>query len=345
MPSYLNSDTKKWYCKFYYTDWQGNRQQKKKSGFKLKRDADDFERKFLEYYACDPHVTFEALCDKYETIMKAEWKPTTYNARKGVIENHFLPYFTGRIISEITPLNIKEWHTAMLKDISKNTLHEYHSNLTAIFNFAIKHYGLTKNPCKEAGNIKRIKGEMLYWTIDEYQKAIQDEKIDDTTRIMLKLMFWTGIRHGELLALTPADLNKDSIRINKNRVWTKGKSVVQYSTKNDSARPVFINKELHDDFQAYIDKLYYLDDNSIIFPYSKVKLQYQIDEIAKRTEVKRIVVHGLRHSHVALLIHMGYNPKAIAERIGDSVETVLEVYSHIYKEDYVEMTNRFSELY
>ena len=47
MPAYYNEDAKKWYCKFYYKDWQGNHKQKKKSGFKLKRDAQEWENNFL----------------------------------------------------------------------------------------------------------------------------------------------------------------------------------------------------------------------------------------------------------------------------------------------------------
>ena len=48
MPAYYNEESKKWYCKFYYKDWQGNRKQKKKSGFERKKDALEWERSFLD---------------------------------------------------------------------------------------------------------------------------------------------------------------------------------------------------------------------------------------------------------------------------------------------------------
>ena len=48
MPSYYDESSKTWYCKFYYTDYTGAKKQKKKRGFKLQREAKEWERAFLE---------------------------------------------------------------------------------------------------------------------------------------------------------------------------------------------------------------------------------------------------------------------------------------------------------
>ena len=56
MPVYKNEDKGTWYCSFYYTDWQGNRKKKKKEGFKLQRDAKEYEKEFIRTHSgtsCD----------------------------------------------------------------------------------------------------------------------------------------------------------------------------------------------------------------------------------------------------------------------------------------------------
>ena len=55
-----------------------------------------------------------------------------------------------------------------------------------------------------------------------------------------------------------------------------------------------------------------------------------MDEAANAAGVKRIRVHDLRHSHAALMIELGYNIVAVAERLGDTVEVAMSTYSHLY---------------
>lgn len=89
MPTYYNEKTKKYYCKFYYTDWQGIRRQKKKEGFTLARDAKAYEQEFLNKTAGDCSMKFAALYDIYITDFKARHKPTTVNQRVYDMENTF----------------------------------------------------------------------------------------------------------------------------------------------------------------------------------------------------------------------------------------------------------------
>lgn len=51
MPVYKNEQRGTWFTTFYYTDWTGTRKKKKKEGFTTKREAQAFEREFLERMA------------------------------------------------------------------------------------------------------------------------------------------------------------------------------------------------------------------------------------------------------------------------------------------------------
>lgn len=103
MPAYYNDESKKWYCKFYYKDWQGNRKQKKKSGFERKKDALEWERSFLEKLAGDPDMTFFSLVELYLADRKQHAKYTTYYTKKNRIEAWILPYFQNKAVNDINP--------------------------------------------------------------------------------------------------------------------------------------------------------------------------------------------------------------------------------------------------
>ena len=68
MPTYKDEKTGTYYAKFYYTDWNGKKKQKLKRGFDRKKDAQSWERLFLEELARSPDITFEALYRKYKTF-------------------------------------------------------------------------------------------------------------------------------------------------------------------------------------------------------------------------------------------------------------------------------------
>lgn len=86
-----------------------------------------------------------------------------------------------------------------------------------------------------------------------------------------------------------------------------------------------------DDLKAYTSKLYDLKPAYRIFNVSKYFFHYEMDRGCKKSGVKRIRLHGLRHSPASLLIELGFTPLIIAERLGhEKIETTLNTYSHLY---------------
>ena len=90
--------------------------------------------------------------------------------------------------------------------------------------------------------------------------------------------------------------------------------------------PEFLCEEMED----YFSSLYKVDKNSRIFTFSKYYLHHEMTRGAKAAGVKRIRLHDLRHSSCALLIHLGYSPIQIAERLGHESVTITEKYAHLY---------------
>ena len=140
MPTYKDEKTGKYYCKFYYVNWQGERKQKLKRGFERQRDAKEWERVFLEQFARNPDITFESLYEKFKRFKENRVKKTTFSTQCFNIETHILPFFKGRIVSDIQTTDIIEWQNHILdQKFSATYSRIINSSLKMLFNYAVKY--------------------------------------------------------------------------------------------------------------------------------------------------------------------------------------------------------------
>lgn len=333
MPVYKDEKTGTWYAKFYYTDWIGERKQKMKRGFKLQRDAKAWERSFLEKQQGDPDMTFRSLYELYLEDITQHLKKSTVDSRKRRCERHLLPYFENRPISQIKPADVRKWQGSILakgfKPTYQKTLNE---QLSMIFNYAVKYYGLRSNPCSITGMIGKSKaGRMDFWTQEEFKQFIAYVP-DQLSNLAFQMLFYTGIRSGELLALLPSDIDLESgtVTITKTFSREQGEDVITSPKTENSIRSVILPPSLVEQLRTYIDRIYDIDAWGRLFPFTRSKLRIAMDKGCSGSGVKHIRLHDLRHSHVSLLIEMGFQPLLIAERIGDTVEMVNDIYGHLY---------------
>ena len=147
MPVYKNEKTGSWFCKFYYTDWTGSKKQKKKEGFRTKKEAQEFERAFLSKANASCDMTFGSMVELYMEDCKHRLKPITYANKQFLINTKLLPFFKDMPINSITPATIRRWQNELLSDpngYSPTYLKTVHNQTSAIFNFAVKYYKLEK---------------------------------------------------------------------------------------------------------------------------------------------------------------------------------------------------------
>ena len=136
----------------------------------------------------------------------------------------------------------------------------------------------------------------------------------------------------ELLALTPADFDftKKTLRINKSYQRLECKDVVTDPKTPKSNRVIVMPDFLAVEIEDFISRLDGISNDDRIFTISKSYLHHEMDRGAKLAGVKRIKIHGLRHSHISLLIHMGYSALAIAERVGHEAVDITYHYAHLF---------------
>ena len=175
-------------------------------------------------------MTFSNLVKLYLEDSATRLKPTTLQSKTYTINNRIAPYFNDIPISDITPAMVRNWQNELINSgVAPTTQHTVNGILSAIFNFAVKYYNLPFNPVARVGSIGKTKGtSMNFWTLEEYKQfmACVDEPI---YKMIFELLFFTGLRCGELLALTYNDIDaeKGILTVNKSLAKVKGKTIIQ----------------------------------------------------------------------------------------------------------------------
>ena len=351
MPAYKDEKTGKWFAKFYYTNWQGIKKQKWKRGFATKKEALGFERDFLEQQSANPDMTFQNLYEIYMEDMAARLKQSTLLTKKAVLQTHILPFFGSKPINEIKASDVRRWQAKLMSspnNYSQTYLKKINTELNSIINYAKRFYNLNTNPCGKAGTIGKAKAEeMDYWTYDEYIAFREGVKDKSLSYICFEVLYWTGIREGELLALSPADIDLDNKTISINRTYQRieGKDVFTSPKTRKSKRKIPIPDFLCQELSDYIQSRYMLDADERLFPVTKSYLSHEMIRGCKNTGVKKIRIHDIRHSHASLLINQGCDALMLADRLGhEKVSTTLNTYSHLFPHKQQELVHSLESL-
>ena len=302
----------------------------------------------------DLDMSFEAFTELYINDVKNRLKENTWLTKEHIIRTKILPYFGKLKISEISTKEIIAWQNEMLayrdekkKPYSQTYLKTLHNQLSAIFNHAVRYYELRSNPAAKVGNMgSEEHKEMLFWTKEEYKKFSFEMMDKPVSFYAFEMLYWCGIREGELLALTPADFNfdKETVTINKSYQRLKGQDVITSPKTKKSNRTIKMPQFLCEEMKEYLGMIYGLKKKDRIFTVTKSYLHHEMDRGAKAVGVKRIRIHDLRHSHISLLIDMGFSAVAIADRVGHESIDITYQYAHLFPSKQIEMAEKLDDL-
>lgn len=335
-----------WSSRFYITDQNGNKLRKRKRGFKTKKEALEYEREFLSKTNFQNSMNFESLCEIYFEDLQHRLKQNTFLTKEHIILKKILPFFKKMKVEDISPAIIRKWQGQILSTINPISQKKYsltyvktiNNQLVAIFNYAVKFHNLKENPCHKAGSIgKKNADEMNIWTADEFNSFIVLLKHKPISYTGFNVLFWTGIRIGELLALTikDVDFDKKSVTVNKSYQRIKGEDVITEPKTPKSKRVIEISDFLLEILKEYISKLYEPTPDTRLFSSTKFRFEHDIKLYSEKAGLHRIRIHDLRHSHASFLINNNVNILAVSQRLGhEKIETTLNIYSHLYKESH-----------
>ena len=149
MPAYKDTNGT-YFVSFYYEDFRGVKKRKMKRGFARRRDALDWERRFLLQSTADLNMKFSDFVEIYRNDKQMRIRESTWESKSHVIEKKILPYFGKRKIADIEAKDVIAWQNELMKyrdekgkPYSGDYLKTIHAQLTAIFNHAVNFYNLS----------------------------------------------------------------------------------------------------------------------------------------------------------------------------------------------------------
>lgn len=216
MAAYKDEQRGTWYVSFHYYDWTGKNCRKVKRGFKTKREATEWERHFRMKEAANLDMTFEEFVQAYTRDMKPKLKHNTWLTKEHILRTKLLPYFKDKKMRDIRPKDIIQWQNEQIsyrdekgKPYAPTYLKTLQSELSALFNHAVRFYELKSNPVVKAGSLAKGKAEeMLFWTKEEYLKFIEAVKDKPYSYHAFQILYWCGLRVGD---------DDDKIRLNQRK--------------------------------------------------------------------------------------------------------------------------------
>lgn len=353
MAAYKDEARGTWYISFHYNDWTGKNCRKVKRGFKTRREALEWEQHFRMKEGSDLDIVFSEFVDMYTRDMEPKLKHNTWLTKEHIIRTKLLPYFKDKKMRDIRATDIIQWQNTMIaykderkKPYAPTYLKTLQAELSALFNHAVRFYELKSNPVVKAGPLGKNKAEeMLFWTKEEYLKFANAIKDKPYSYYAFQILYWCGLRLGELLALTPQDIDfqKKVIKVSKSYQRIKGKDFITDPKTPKSKRIISMPDFLCEELQDYINRLYGVLPTERIFHMTKSFLHHEMTRGAGLAGVQRIRVHDLRHSHVSLLISMGFSAVSIGNRVGHESVDITFRYAHMFPTEQSQMAIKLND--
>lgn len=365
-----NKGVELWYFRDYYTDIYGKRKQYKSRTIAGKKEVLDAEREWLLNSnkidtTTNNNVSFVNALDEWQLFRKKQLKESTYYGFENRTNKHIRDFFVDYKLNSIKMNTINKWYDYLdsknLSMIYKNTIIGYFRDFLEYcrdnFDFDSKIVSKIQKLRIDTPNENLSDAEKNFWCYDEWKDFI---KVVDNYEdwVMYNFLYYTGLRFGEFDALKVTDfdpINK-TISITKslsNKVKDKVFVITTPKTSN-SVRIVDLDDELVNILEKYLEykKNHYYGFNDDFFLFGDIRyvphttfarhLDKYINSLG--SDFKKITPHGFRHSHVSLLIDIGCDSREVAERIGDTVETVENTYYHMFPKKKKIPVNKLNEL-
>jgi integrase len=296
-------------------------------------------------------LTVQQLYDEYIVAKESEVRTSSLNKTKSILKNHVLnTKLKSRRIDKLTVPVLQEWKNDLSKkDIMISTKNNAIRELTTLLNYAVKMEYIPKNPMKNVGKFKNpyftVKQEQIhYYTKEQFDRYIEAARADRHNLtdyaccVFFFLLFYSGLRKGELNALKWSDLEGNIIHVRRS-INQKVKGYEETPPKNEASYrdvklPQIAMKVIDDHRAVLAQHEQYSDDWRLcggFNPITDTNIENHNKRYAELAGLPHIRIHDFRHSHATMLINKGVNIIAVSRRLGHSnVKTTLNTYAHLY---------------
>lgn len=344
-----------WHYHFTYKDARGetHRIHKQSKDWKLKRDAiAAMELHKLKIDQSIDNITYGQLYKLYTEHKEGSLKKSTIGNTHHFQKIYILPYFESKRMVDITPVHVKKWQSELLNisDLKNSTLNAIQYKLKTVIRFGLKYDYIKYDPFKfeKVKNPHEKKEEMSFWTKEEFDEFIQVVN-KERYLVLFTLLYWTGMRIGEALALQWNDFDGRSISVRK--TYDSDNRIITTPKTHNSYRRIILTSNVIDMLNSYkmsFSNSYEFSDDCYLFGYDHPirdnTVRYNLYQFIEKAEVKKIRIHDFRHSHVSLLINLGFDRFEISKRLGNKPDMIDNIYSHWFESAQIKMVDKLNEI-
>lgn len=376
----LKNGQEKYLVKYYcgIDETTGKKIFRMKRGFNTKKEASDYaeaQRVYIREHGLEEEdrkpLTYEDLHKLWLEEYRHEVKESTFQKSLEMFNNHILPRFGDKVIDKITPVMCKravnDWH----KDLVN--YRQVFGAFSRIFKYGIRNGLVSENPCEKITIPKKRNNqsdriievtEDEYWTREELALFLEGCKEDVNSQALplFRLLAYTGMRRGEALALTWEDIDfkENTVSITKTMsIGLNNQPIIQSPKSNASKRILPLDGETMQILKVWkmkqMEDLFILGHNALgkdqlVFTNTKnamMSLNMPRDimiRVCNQKGLRRIKVHGLRHTHATLLLMAGASVQEVQDRLGHSNYSItMDIYAHLTQETKKETASRFAQ--
>jgi len=361
---------KKWYYYFDAGTVNGKRKKIERVGGDTKAEALKALREALNEFEKAGTIIDESnisVADYFDywfdNYVKVNCKYNTQKYYKDIIENHIKPNLGIYKLKSLHPATLQKFFNGKyLQGYSKNSLKNFFGVLSKALKMAVYPYQFIKeNPMQyvelpKVEEKKKDKDDLKIITIEEFNRIIERFPEGSSFYIPCQIAFHTGMRAGEVCALTwdCVDLKEKVIKVEKTLIG-KGKGIWELASPKtkSSYRTIAIGDTLVNILKKHKKSQienrlrygkYYKDFNFVC-----TKENGELVTTDSLKYLSRVVnyelgidfnFHSFRHTHATMLLEAGANIKDIQERLGHSrITTTIDTYSHVTKKMKLDTVN------
>lgn len=353
-----NGKTIRWYVVVDIgRDEEGKRKQKWHGGFRTRREAERAMAEIVEsldkdrYIAPQKRTLAEFATDEWLPLNKTQTKTSTWDSYRRNLENHVLPILGGTPLQQITAGHLDSLYRSLLASgrrnadggLSPKTVRNIHGTLSKLFTDATDLGMLANNPAAAAHPPKprtTRNTEIRFWTSEELAAFLRAVRGDHFYPLW-HLASMTGMRRGELLGLRWNDLDLETQRLSvRQNLISVAYEIKMTTPKSHHARVIDLDTKTTAVLGAHKTTLdsacaptvgntlvFLKDDGEMIHP---DVLSQRFERLVDRTDLRRIRLHDLRHTHATIGLRAGVPVKVMSERLGHSTPAfTLQQYAHV----------------
>lgn len=350
-------------------DQTGKKKYVKRSGFKTKAEAKksmvklEYEISNGSYFRPTEIQTFKDVYDLWIVQFELTVKPSSFHVIKSDFDSKILPllgsYRVDKITLAICQKAVNEWYKSRPSSFQRLVIYA-----TKILEYARKLELIDRNPFKDVTKPRRKKKRIdrNYFSADELKRFLAIvQKNSYKHYVAFRLLAYSGMRIGEMLALNWGDIDfkSNKISITKTQSVSDQGLLIQPTPKTATSRRVLdMDVETMQILERWkVKQASYLlkcginamDKSQLVFTGRDNKMmtaqtiRYWFDiAIARDDTLPRITIHGFRHTHATLLLAAGASAKEIQTRLGHgNIQTTLDIYMHLTDKEQKETVQKF----